>query len=74
MNTLYTMKHPYFLIRDKVPPLLDLENLFHESYEMFSFRMQKLGNTSMITTKEDSDVLRLMLETLIEAKKKLQKS
>jgi hypothetical protein len=72
MNTAYTMNRPLFFIRDKAYPPTHLKNLFHESHEMFHIRMQKLGNTSAITTEEESVVLRLMLEALIEAKKKLQ--
>lgn len=49
-----------------------LGSLFQDSHEMFTMRIQHLGNTAMVTSDEESETLRLMLDTLIWAKKSLQ--
>jgi hypothetical protein len=39
---------------------------------MFKIRIQHLGNTTKVTTDEESETLRVMLEALISAKQQLQ--
>ena len=67
----YTIARNYFLINDK-PTTHSLDHLFRDSHTMFKMRIQHLGNTTQITTDEESETLRIMLEALISAKKQLQ--
>ena len=74
MNT-YSLSPRFFLIRDqstlrKNEPSLD--HLFQDSHAMFKIRIQHLGNKTRITTDEESETLRIMLEALISAKQQLQ--
>lgn len=74
MNTdrTYRIHRRLFVVRDGSGKTQNLRSLFRDSNEMFHLRMQKLGNVSAVTTEEDSEVLRLMLDALIEAKRKIQ--
>ena len=71
MNT-YSLTPHFFLIRDKSTHQESLGHLFQDSHAMFKIRIQHLGNTTKITTDEESETLRIMLEALISAKQQLQ--
>ncbi len=71
--TPYRITTNYFVIHDK--PKIDREalmNLFKDSHTLFKMRVQKLGNIDQVTTTEESDAMRVMLEGLILAKKRLK--
>ncbi|MEI8223544.1 MAG: hypothetical protein WCG20_00280 [bacterium] len=70
MNT-YSLTPRFFLIRDKSSQQ-HLDHLFQDSHAMFKIRIQHLGNKTKITTDEESETLRVMLEALISAKQQLQ--
>lgn len=72
---MYTIReHTYSIIRDRAPAMEcnALADLFHDSHTIFKIRIQKLGNIAHVTTDEDSEILRIMLDTLISTKKHLQ--
>lgn len=74
MNT-YSLSPRSFFIRDKSATYhsqSSLDHLFNDSHAMFKIRVQHLGNTTRITTDEESETLRVMLEALISAKQQLQ--
>ena len=69
----YNIKTSYFVIHDK--PKTDHEillSLFRDSHTLFKMRIQKLGNLNQVTTEEESAIMRVMLEGLIKAKKRLK--
>lgn len=68
----YTVSPRYFLIHDRPKATTPLGDLFHDSHTLFKLRVQHLGNTTKVTTEEESETLRIMLEALISAKKQLQ--
>lgn len=69
----YTLSRTYFMIRDIPPvPSYSLGTLFQDSHTMFKMRVQHLGNLGHVTTDEDSEILRIMLEALIYTKQQLQ--
>jgi hypothetical protein len=70
----YLISRKYFLIRDNSRSTPSLDHLFQDSHEMFKLRVRHLGNTTKITTEDESETLRIMLEALISAKKQLQSS
>ncbi len=68
---LYQITSPRFwVIRDTSTP--SLEQMFTDSHSLFKLRIQHLGNKSLPTSEAESETLRIMLETLISAKKRLQ--
>ncbi len=71
MNT-YSLTPRSFLIHDKPSQQQRLDHLFQDSHAMFKIRIQHLGNTTKVTTDEESETLRVMLEALISAKQQLQ--
>jgi hypothetical protein len=72
INSSYCI-HPRFLtLRDKPRDKTPLLSLFQDSHTLFRIRVQKLGSLSKITTREESDALRIMLEALIVTKETLQ--
>ena len=74
MNT-YSLSPRFFLIHDKPvthPNEHSLDHLFQDSHAMFKIRVQHLGNKTRVTTDEESETLRIMLEALISAKQQLQ--
>jgi hypothetical protein len=68
----YTLSHNYFMIHDRARSVNALDHLFQDSHAMFKLRVQHLGNPKTVTTEEDSETLRVMLEALISAKKHIQ--
>ena len=73
MTTPYKIKTNYFVVHDK--PKSDsgvLLSLFKDSHLLFKIRIEKLGNLDQVTTEEESEIMRVMLEGLIAAKKQLQ--
>lgn len=71
----YTIKHNYFLVHDhpQQDPLV-LEALFKDAYLLFKMRIEKLGNVHQLTTREESEIMRIMLESLITAKNQIHQS
>lgn len=70
----YSITPQRFYIRDKSPLSTTLDSLFQDSHTLFKMRVQHLGNKKLITTEEESETLRIMLEALITAKQHLQKN
>lgn len=68
----YSLTSRHFLIRDRARTETTLDSLFKDSHTLFKMRIQHLGNKSLITTDEESETLRIMLEALITAKQQLQ--
>lgn len=71
----YSLSPRFFLIRDQSTLRQNeqgLDHLFRDSHAMFKIRIQHLGNKTCITTDEESETLRIMLEALISAKQQLQ--
>ncbi len=68
----YTISRNTFLIHDRPRSAPSLSHLFQDSHAMFKMRIQHLGNTTKITSEEESDTLRIMLDALICAKQQLQ--
>ena len=69
----YEIKKTYFVINDA--PRSDSEvllTLFKDSHVLFKIRVQKLGNLDDVTTDDEAEMMRVMLEGLIQAKKQLQ--
>jgi hypothetical protein len=74
---MYTLSRTTFFIKDAPRdisqyPESTLETLFRDSLAMFKIRVHHLGNHRRSITDADSEALRIMLETLITAKKELQ--
>lgn len=63
---------PFLILRDKKDDSAKLEKLFKSSHKIFRVRTRDLGNLQMETSEEDADALRIMLEGLIVAKKRLR--
>ncbi len=75
MTSPYKIKTNYFVVHDK--PKDDsgvLLSLFKDSHLLFKIRIEKLGNLDQVTTEEESEIMRVMLEGLIAAKKQLTKT
>jgi hypothetical protein len=70
----YTITPRVYLIHDHPRTSNSLPDLFRDSHTMFKLRIQHLGNMSKTITDQDSHTLRLMLETLIHAKKRIQET
>ncbi|NBV43130.1 hypothetical protein EBR96_10250 [bacterium] len=68
----YTISRNALLIRDRSGSAPSLNSLFQDSHAMFRMRVQHLGNTARITSDEESDTLRIMLDALIYAKQQIQ--
>lgn len=69
----YTISPRSFFIHDRPRSTASpLNSLFQDSHAMFKLRIQHLGSMTHVTTEEDSETLRLMLETLIAAKRHIQ--
>jgi hypothetical protein len=69
MPGIYTLTQRPLVLRDAPQPLHDL---FRDSHAVFRMRVHKLGKISSPLTLEDSEALRIMLETLIQTKRTLQ--
>jgi hypothetical protein len=69
MQATYTIASQPRILRDAPQPLQDL---FRDSHAVFRMRVHKLGKISSPLTIEDSEALRIMLETLIQTKRTLQ--
>ena len=75
MTNSYKIKTNYFVVHDK--PKSDssvLLSLFKDSHLLFKIRIEKLGNLDQVTSDEESEIMRVMLEGLIAAKKQLVKT
>ncbi|MDB4984368.1 MAG: hypothetical protein JWM20_547 [Patescibacteria group bacterium] len=65
---------PFLILRDKkIDGPEKLGKLFAGSHKIFRNRVRDLGKLEIQTTESDADALRIMLEALIMAKKKLSK-
>jgi len=70
--TSYQIKTNYFVINDKSQEERGvLLTLFKDSHILFKIRIEKLGNLDQVTSDEESEIMRVMLEGLIAAKKQL---
>lgn len=69
----YTIASSFLIVHDKPRVASELETLFVDSHTMFKIRFEKLKNIGIPTTTEESETLRIMLDTLILAKQQLRK-
>jgi len=65
---------PFFLVLDKkIPRKTKLEKLFFNAHKSFRARLRDLSNLKLATTQRDADAMRILLESLVQAKHQIKK-
>jgi hypothetical protein len=69
----YSIRQHYFLVHDKPQTHEEVSLLFKDVHTLFKARIQKLANLKQPTTDEEAEIMRTMLESMIQTKKCLLK-
>lgn len=67
----YTLIPKYSVLRDDGDT--ELQKYFKDAYALYLVRTHQLGNMAHHTDEKESDALKVMLDTLLIAKERIQK-